>query len=183
MTGRTEYVLSVTPCKSSNRYDMLTDVIMCSRSTSVSSPLTGIQQDFHAQICSGWTHVSGAGGFKIVPTSLLLTVVCWLYFRHSADSVSPSRLGIDSCQTAHKKMLIGVGTKISNPCLLNSLLSSSPDFGIKFKVLSFLKHWLLWLQNKTYYNTSTGHLKRWIKFSKSIRDIKVLHRLKKRYYI
>lgn len=73
----------------------------------MSSPPTGIQQDFHAQICTDWAHVAGAGGFKIAPTSLLLTVVCWLYFRHLADS----RLGIDSCQTAHKKMLIRVDTK------------------------------------------------------------------------
>lgn len=74
------------------------------------SPPTGIQQDFQAQICSDWTHVAGAGGFKIAPTSLLLTVVCWLCFRHSADSVSPSRLGIDSSRTA-QKILIGVDTK------------------------------------------------------------------------
>lgn len=65
---------------------MLTDVIMCSRSTSVPSPPTGIQQAFHTQIYSDWTHVACAGGFKIAPASLLLTVVCWLYFRHLADS-------------------------------------------------------------------------------------------------
>lgn len=97
---------------------MLTDAIMYSRSTSVSSPPTGIQQAFPTQICINWTHVAGTGGFKTAPTSLLLTVLCWLYFRHLADSVSPSKLGIDTCQTSHKKMLIRVDTKenISTPC-------------------------------------------------------------------
>lgn len=45
---------------------------MCSRSTSVPSPPTGIQQAFHTPICSDWTHMAGAGGFKIAPASLLL---------------------------------------------------------------------------------------------------------------
>lgn len=58
-----------------------------------------------------WTHLAGAGGFKIAPASLLLTVVRWLYFRHFADSASPSRFGIDRCQTAHKEKLITVDSK------------------------------------------------------------------------
>lgn len=181
--AQTEYVLSVTPCKSCNRYDMLTDAIMCSRSTSVFSPPTGIQQAFPTQICSNWTHVAGAGGFKTAPTSLLLTLVCWLHFRHLADFVSPSRLGIDSCQTAHKKMLVRVDTKHQHSMFFKFCFFLISGFRNKILSTFFWKHWLLRLLNKAYYNTLTGRLKCWIKFSKSIRDIKLIHRLKKRDYI
>lgn len=116
---------------------MLTDAIMCSRSTSVSSPPTGIQQAFHTQICSDWTRLAGAGRFKIAPTSLLLTVVSWLFFQAFSNSVRPSRLGIDSCQTAYKKMFVRFDIKRTSPtpCFLNSVLSPSLDLGIKFKAL------------------------------------------------
>lgn len=78
------------------------------------------------------------------------------FFQAFSDSVSPYRLGIDSCQTAYKKMFVRFDIKRTSPtpCFLNSVLSPSLDLGTKFKAL-FLKHWLLRLQNKTCYYTLT----------------------------